>query len=162
MKRFAFRLERVLELRSYAVTIAEAKLGEKSAVCERLNLSLEANARATLDGARERFRKGGNAADHRAGELYSLRLTQERERLMKALACAETERETARIEYVKVRQAKELVSKLREREESTYYKAVSREETKTMDDLANGAHARVVASILSSESQVEGHHGIVR
>lgn len=162
MKRFAFRLERVLELRSYAVTVAEAKLGEKSAVCDRLNLSLEANARATLDAARERFRPGGNAADHRAGELYSVRLNQERERLMKSLAYAETERETARLEYVKVRQSKELVAKLREREESAYYKAVSREETKTMDDLANGAHARVMAGILNSESRVEGYHGIVR
>jgi len=162
VKRFAFRLERVLELRSYAVTIAEAKLGEKSAVCDRLSLSLEANARATLDAARERFKPGGNAADHRAGELYSVRLNQERERLMKTLTFAETERESARLEYVKVRQARELVAKLREREESAYYKAVSRDETKTMDELANGAHARIVAGILNSGSQVEGYYGIVR
>lgn len=161
MKRFAFRLERVLELRSYSLTVAEAKLGEKSAVCTRLNLTLEANARATLEAARERFRPGGNAADHRAGELYSVRLNQERERLMKTLVIAEAEREAARLAYVKVRQARELVSKLREREESAYRKAFSREETKTMDDLANGAHARVTAGIFDSESQVEGYHGIV-
>ncbi len=145
MKRFSFRLERVLELREYAETVAKALLGEKSAVCSRLNLSLEENARATLDAARERFRPGGNAADHRAAELYSVRLTQERERLMKALAMAEAERETARLAYVETSKAKEIVAKLREREEKAYYKAVSREETKTMDDLAAGAHIRVVA-----------------
>jgi flagellar export protein FliJ len=162
VKRFSFRLERVLELRRYDETLAEARLGEKSAVCSRLGLSLEANARATLEAARERFRPGGNAADHRAGELYSVRLSQERERLMKALAAAEAERETARAAYVEASKAKEIVAKLREREEGAYYKTVSREETKTMDDLAAGAHIRASTGFIHNESQAEGHHGIVR
>jgi len=55
--RFSFRLERVLELRRYDETLAEARLGEKSAVCSRLGLSLEANARATLEAARERIKR---------------------------------------------------------------------------------------------------------
>ena len=145
MRRFAFRLERVLELREYDEKAAEAALGEKTAACSRLTLALEANARASVEAARERFRPGSDASDHRAGELYADRLSQERERLLKALAAAELEREKARADYLEATKARRLVTKLREREEAVYYKAVAREETKMMDDLAAGAHARADA-----------------
>lgn len=145
MRRFAFRLERVLELREYDEKRAEAALGEKTAACSRLTLALEANARASVEAARERFRPGSDASDHRAGELYAVRLSQERERLLKALAAAELEREKARADYLEATKARRLVTKLREREEAVYYKAVAREETKMMDDLAAGAHARADA-----------------
>ncbi|PKL25552.1 MAG: flagellar export protein FliJ [Spirochaetae bacterium HGW-Spirochaetae-3] len=149
MKRFSFRLQRVLDLREYGETVAKAALGEKSAACSRLGLSLEENARLTISTSRERFKPGSGAADHRACELYSVRLSQERERLMKALAYAEAERESARLAYVEASRSKQLVAKLREREEKAYYKVVSREETKTMDDLAAGAHVRAVSGILN-------------
>ena len=150
MRRFAFGLQQVLEVRDYAEQAAEARLLGKSAVCAKLGLLLEENARATLAASRERFRPGNGAADHRAVELYSVRLGAERERLVKALALAELEREEARKAYVVASTAKKLVEKLREREEAAYYKAVSREETKTMDDLAAGAHTRF-ASVRSNE-----------
>jgi len=143
MKRFAFRLERVLELRDYAERQAEAVLAERSAVCARLGLALEENAKATVVASRERFRPGSGAADHRAGELYALRLAKERERLMKDLALAETERETARLGYVEASKAREIVQKLRDRKEAEYYKAITREETKLMDDLASGVRSRL-------------------
>ncbi|MBU0928895.1 MAG: flagellar export protein FliJ [Spirochaetes bacterium] len=161
MKRFSFGLEKVLELRDYAKRVAEARLAEKSAACERLALSLEANAGATLAASRERFRPGTGAADHRASELYAVRLSQERDRLMKAAAMAEAQRETSRLAYVEASKSREIVSKLREREEAAYYKAVGREETKSMDDLASGAHSRAMGAI-HTEKNVEGYHGIVR
>jgi len=150
MRRFAFGLQHVLEVRNYAEQAAEARLLGKSAACAKLGLVLEENARATLAASRERFRPGSGAADHRAAELYAVRLGAERERLLKALALAEAEREEARKAYVVASVAKKLVEKLREREETDYYKAVSREETKTMDDLAAGAHRRF-ASARSNE-----------
>jgi len=149
VKRFAFRLQRVLELREYGETVAKAVLGDKAAACSRLGLSLEENARLTLATTRERFKPGNGAADHRACELYAVRLSQERERLMKALAYAEAERESARLAYVEASKARQLVAKLREREEAAYYKLVSREDTKTMDDLAAGAHVRAVSGSLN-------------
>jgi len=82
--------------------------------------------------------------------LYSWRLSAERERLFKALAFAEAEREKARLVYVDASKSKELVAKLREREETAYYKALMREETNIMDDLAAGAHARSVSQALET------------
>ncbi len=148
MRRFAFRLERVLELRDYAERQAKAALGEKSAACSRLGLALEENAKATASAARERFRPGSGSADHRAAELYSLRLGQARERLMRELALAEAERETARLAYVEASKAREIVQKLRDRKEAEYYRLVAREETKIMDDLASGVRARAASESL--------------
>lgn len=142
MKRFAFGLERVLELREFGKKLAEAELTEKSGACARLEMGLDDNAKAAASVALERFRPGSGAADHRAAELYSWRLAAERERLLKAKAAAEIEREKARLAYVEASQKAELVSKLKAREEASYYKAVSVEETKIMDDLASGARAR--------------------
>ncbi len=146
MRRFAFGLQHVLEVRDFAEQAAKAKLAGKSAACAKLGLVLEENARATLATSRERFKPGSGAADHRAVELYAVRLASERERLLKALAFAEVEREEAHKAYVVASVAKKLVEKLREREETDYYKAVSREEIKTMDDLAAGAHMRFASA----------------
>lgn len=142
MRRFSFGLAKVLELREFSERIAEAALTEKSGACARLELSLDDNARAGAQAAAERFRPGSRASDHRAAELYAWRLSAERDRLLKAKAAAEAEREKARLAYVEASKETELVSKLRDREESAYYKAVSRDETKVMDDLASGARAR--------------------
>ncbi|HUW68839.1 MAG TPA: flagellar export protein FliJ [bacterium] len=145
MRRFAFGLERVLEVRAYKERLAEAVLAEKSGVCAALQMKLEDNARATLVAGRERCRPGGNAADYRAGELYAVRLSQDRDRLMKALALAEAERESARLVFVEVSMSRQVVTKLRDREEAAYYKLISREEIKMMDELASGARERLKA-----------------
>jgi hypothetical protein len=51
---------------------------------------------------------------------------------------------------VEASKSKELVAKLREREEAAYYKAVMRVDINTMDDLAAGAHARSAAQVLDA------------
>lgn len=142
MKRFAFRLERVLEVRTNEERIAEGKLAARAAVCTRLQMALEANARATVAANHERFRKGGTASDFLAGEHFMVRLSAEKEKLLRDLALAEAEREQARLSYVEASKKRELVTKLREREEAAYYRAVNLEEVKTLDDLASGAQVR--------------------
>ncbi|MDX9957475.1 MAG: flagellar export protein FliJ [Spirochaetia bacterium] len=146
MKRFTFGLEKILELREYHERIAKTTLGEKAGKCTILDMELEENARKTLVAGRERFRRGGNASDYLAGEHYALRLGSERERLMKALALAEVEREKARLTYIEASKSKQLIVKLKEREAAEYYKAAARDETKSMDDIAAIAHAHGLAS----------------
>ncbi len=142
MKRFAFRLERVLELRAFVERQAELKLAEKAGVCALLDLKLQQNAEATHAAGRERFRPGGTVADYRSVEHYTLRLKQERDKLIKALALAEAEREQARLVYLEANKKKEVLLKLKEREESIWYKAALLEETKTLDDLGSQIRER--------------------
>jgi flagellar protein FliJ len=152
MKRFSFGLEKVLEFREYRERIAKGVLAEKAGKCTILGLELEENARKTQIAGRERFRKGGNVSDYLAGEHYALRLGAEREQLMKVLALAEAEREQARLAYIEASKSKELITKLKEREEAGYYRAAARDEIKTMDDIAAVARAHGVAFAASGGS----------
>lgn len=145
MRRFRFKLQDVLEVREFQEEAAKARLAEKAGACAILELRLEENAALTLEAAKARFRKGGSTADFQAGERYAIRLSRERERLMKALAVAEAEREVARELYVEASKAKELIQKLRERAEEEYYKSERREEFKALDDMAAIARARASA-----------------
>jgi flagellar FliJ protein len=140
MRRFRFKLERILELRQFRETNAEAVLGAKAGACSLLEQQLQDNAVATHRVGMERFRAGGSLADFQAAENFGLRLHTEREKLLKALAAAELEREQARLEYIEAVKARELLDKLREREENQWYKAAQKEEIAVLDDL--GAQAR--------------------
>lgn len=142
MKRFAFKLERILELRSFVERQTEMALAEKAAVCTRLELSLQANAKASFEASRRRFRPGSVAADHRAEELYSQRLGKERDRIQKAMALAEAERDTARKAYIKASMDRKIVDKLKDKKAADYYKNLYREESKVMDDFASSANTR--------------------
>lgn len=152
MKRFSFGLEKILELREYRERIAKATMAEKAGKCTILEMHLEENANKSITAGRERFRKGGNTSDYLAGEHYAVRLVMERERLMKTLAMAEVEREQARLSYIEASKSKELITKLKEREEAEYYKAAAREETKTMDDIAAMARAHGPAVAITGGS----------
>jgi len=136
MKRFQFRLEKVLEVRQYYERLAETKLAAAAGKCALLENRLIENAQATRDAAHERFARGRDLYDMQTVEYYARRLVHERERAMKALAMAEAEREAARLGYIKASREKQLLDKLRERSETEYYRAASREEVKMMDDLA--------------------------
>ncbi len=134
MKRFHFGMEKVLEVRKYYERLAEMKLAAAAGKCALLERRLEENARAAVSAARERFVRSRDLYDMQTVELYTRRLTLERERTLKA--AAELEREEARKGYVRVSRDKQLLDKLRERREKEYYRAASREEVKALDDLA--------------------------
>ena len=136
MKRFRFRLEKVLEVREYYERIAEMKLAAAAGRCALLERNLAENARATRDAALQRFGPGRDLADMQAAELYARRLAAEMERTLKALAFAEAERETARQGYVAASKETKLLTKLRERGEAEYYRSAVREEVKILDDLS--------------------------
>ena len=71
---------------------------------------------------------------------------------MKVLALAEAEREQARLAYIEASKSKELIVKLKEREEAEYYKAAARDETKSMDDIAAIARAHGLAAAVAGGS----------
>lgn len=142
MRRFKFRLAPLLELRDYKEREAEAELARKSGAVALLEAGLKENAGLSLEAAKARFRRGARAEDCIAAERYAWRLSAERDRLMKALAAAEFEREKARAAYIEASKEKETLEKLKERAEAAYYKAAGIEEVKFLDDLGAIAAAR--------------------
>jgi flagellar export protein FliJ len=136
MKRFRFKLDKLLKLRGFRERRAELVFAEKAGACALLETKLADNMERRARTTRERFAPGREIADFRASEMYILRLDRERDRLARDLAAAELEREAARAAYLGFRREREAVDKLRERRESEYYRLALREETKVLDDMA--------------------------
>jgi flagellar FliJ protein len=136
MRRFRFKLEKLLELRGFHERKAELVLAEKAGRCNVLEGKLRENAESRVRAGREMFSRGRSIADFRASELYIVRLDRDRERLLEELAAAELEREKARADYVEKRKAREVLDKIKERRQEEYYRLAEREEIKALDDLA--------------------------
>lgn len=135
MRRFGFRLEKLLELRSFHERKAELVLAEKAGRCALLEKRLAEIAESRARAGRDMFAPGRDLADFRASELYITRLDRERDRLLEELVAAEAEREKARLDYLEKHKDREAIDKLKERREAEYYRLALREETKTLDDI---------------------------
>ncbi len=136
MRRFRFKLEKLLEIRAFHEKRAELVLAEKAGKCALLLSRLEEIAESRKRTGKEMFSMGRGLPDYRAAELYLVRLDRDRERTIRELAAAELEREDARADYVEKRRGREAIDKLKERRQAEYYRLAEREETKTLDDMA--------------------------
>jgi len=152
MRRFAFSLYKLLELREWKKKRAEAALAAASGRCALIEADLAANAERSAANARSRFAKGGGIAEFRAAELFGKRLERERERLFEALAKAELERELARTAWIEASREFEAVETLRERRMAEYYKAAAREEVRVLDDV--GQTTRAIRLIREAEAGI--------
>ncbi|HOX17324.1 MAG TPA: flagellar export protein FliJ [Spirochaetales bacterium] len=151
MKRFAFSLQKVLEVREWKEKRAEAALAAASGRCALLEAELAANAERAAANARERFSPGRTLDDYRAAERFGARLESEKGRLLDSLAKAELAREEARKAWIEANRERELVGKLRDRKMAEYYRAASREETARLDDI--GQTSRVARRRREAEEE---------
>lgn len=135
MRRFVFKLGKLLELRSFYERRAELVLAEKAGRCALLENRLAEIAKSRAGAGRDMFAPGRDLADYRASELYIIRLDRERDKLLEELVVAEAEREKARLEYLDRHRDREAIDKLKERREKEYYHLAQLEEIKTLDDV---------------------------
>ena len=139
MKRFAFRLERLLQLRERAERTQAAELGAAMREEEAQRRSLE-QAEAALERATE---LGANAVQQplTAGTLQGMefakqamagRVAAEAE----ALTAASEKREVEQTTWQERRRDRRTVEKLKEKRLDDWREGMSRDEQKTIDDLA--------------------------
>lgn len=136
MRRFRFKLEKLLELRAFRERLAEMVLADKAGRCALLDAGLRETAQARARAGREMFSSGRDLSDYRAAAYYIVRLERDRDKLAEELAAAEIEREAARAAYVEKHTARESIGNIKERRQTEYYRLAEREETKALDDLA--------------------------
>jgi flagellar FliJ protein len=137
MKRYSFRLERLLTLRRYKERVWEIKLAEATGKCVRL----ENHIRDMRAESREYagFCSDGlmyPAADILAREGFRKRLQIELEQACGALEKARAEREEVNRSWLAASRERKILDKLREREEEEYYGEQRREEAKIMNETA--------------------------
>jgi len=139
MKRFAFRLERLLQLRERAERTQAAELGAA--------MRAEETQRQSLELAEEALERAAGQGAHAANEPLTAGTLQSMEIAKQAMATrveAEAEALTAATEKRGVEQAvwqdkrrdRRAVEKLKEKRLETWREDVSRDEQKTIDGLA--------------------------
>ena len=140
MKRFHFRLERLLALRAHREKESLARLAEAAGHCVRVRRSLEDNETATGAGFRSGFlentRVDLSLLVYR--EQYLNRLGAERRRLEEELQERLARKDEVQATYLEHSRDRKILDRLKERRAREFYREQRKEEFKAMDD-ANGS-----------------------
>jgi flagellar FliJ protein len=142
LKRFAFKLEKILTLRLNRERETEVELGRAVGALSALENRIKRVAEEKVLAAGNRFDKTHGAGDIRSYENYILRLDKTRDALLTAAAKAELEVEKARGVYLEASRDRKIIDRLKERREREYRAFTQREEIKVIDDIAGGSAAR--------------------
>ena len=144
MRRFRFRLERLLEIRSFREREAQIKLAEKSGLCIRLSNRIK----ETLQEAKRSFQESAagtallDLSLLLARDLYLQRLKVQRARLEEELEAGIKAREEARRKFLEVSREKKVLEKLKERRQNDFYTAQKKEAFKLLDEINLGREVR--------------------
>lgn len=144
MKRFHFRLERLLELRSYRERQWLAKLATASGHCVRLSHRIT-EASVAARGAFFTDIKRGHELDLSLltyREHYINRMNLEQRKLKKELEEKLRRRSEVQKNYQKVLRDKKVLENLKSKRESEYYAQAKLEEFKITDDMNSSQYIR--------------------
>jgi flagellar FliJ protein len=144
MRSFQFRLQSILDLRIHQEDQRRLELG--AATTRRERIRQEISERETRRRQVLATRPDGVSADdiawRTASEAYALRLETEVKRLQEQLRDAETERAAAAERYREAKQKADVLTKLRERRETTHHDEIKREEQHRLDEASQYAFSR--------------------
>jgi flagellar FliJ protein len=144
VKRFHFRLERILEIRSHKERQWLARLAAASGLCARLSRRITENGEQARGAFHLDTKQGGvldlSLLTYR--EHYINRLAQEQKKLKKELEEKTRQRSEVQQKYQEVSRDKKVLEKLKEKRESQYYARARLEEFKEVDDLNSSQFIR--------------------
>lgn len=135
MKRFAFRLQRVLDIRSRIRDERRQELGARQAELQREE-ALLAELEAELLLAR--IEEGGtySASELQMVGAYAIRLRSQIERQLVRIEGAKQAVEEARVRYIEATKDTQVLEKLREKRREEYTQEVLLEEGRNLDEVA--------------------------
>ncbi|MDR2758103.1 MAG: flagellar export protein FliJ [Spirochaetaceae bacterium] len=142
MKRFRFKLEKVLDLRIHRERETKIALGKAIGTLSLIEHNLEELARERFNAGEERFSPAYGTADILVHDLYIRRLEETQDRLLQEAAAAELKVEEARDEYLDASRDRKVLDKLKEKRWGEYRKIREAEDIKNLDDISGGASAR--------------------
>jgi flagellar FliJ protein len=137
MKKFNFKLQKLLDLRQYREREAEIALGHAIGELTRIENEIKTIALQKNEASALRFKTGNTASEIRYAELYILRLDRAVDKLMEEAAKAELKVSEARDVYLEASKEKKIIEKLKEKKEKEYKKFVLSEEDKAIDEINN-------------------------
>ena len=144
MKRFRFRLDRLLELKRYRERQWEIKLAQAAGRCALIREQIQnrSNDIRRIKSVRQPGIGPIDISRLQAGERYVRRMDHEIGVLDEELQSKETERRQVQETYLEASKERKVLDKLRERREGQYYDHQKKEDFKTADDMTLGRTAR--------------------
>ena len=137
MKKFVFSLQKVLDLREFEEEKAKLELGKAVAEVERIKKLLAENAQNRVNAGYSR-RDVSDVLSLQQIENYILGLDLKKEKLLEELASAELIFEKKRDLFTEAMQAREVLTKLKDKQLSEYKKEALKQEENALDDITNG------------------------
>lgn len=139
MRRFRFKLEKLLALRRYREKEWEIKLAEITGICINLERAI---AYAESEKTRVLFKltAGVGKVDMeilKFRESYTARLSRRVSELVEELSRRRMEQDEIRKKYIEVSRERKVLLKLKERRETEYYKMKRLDEIKEIDDISS-------------------------
>ena len=137
MRRFNFKLEKILELRRYAEQEWELKLAEVTSRIVGAQREIDDLAHRRLDT--RRYHAAAGTLDMllmHSREDYVNRIDQRVLELERQLVALEVERSKVRDGYVEASKKRKALTRLKERRSSEYYRNALREEGRVLDEIA--------------------------
>jgi flagellar FliJ protein len=139
MKRFTFRLEKVLQLRKFKENECKLVLGQAISVLNKIENDIKATAIKRVNAAEQRFL---STQDISSWDVYILRLEQETEKLMAQAAQAEMVVEEKRALYIEAQKDLKAIEKLKEKRQKEHRKEMMNYQMAEVDDLTSARYRR--------------------
>jgi flagellar FliJ protein len=136
MKKFVFKLEKILRLRQYEEQEAKIELGRAIGLLSGLEGQIRSLAEERSRAAGAQFSPSNSAAMIQQYTYYLLRLDNTKDVLLKDAALAEQKVEEAREVFLEASRNRKVLDKLKEKKEKEYKDACGAEENKMIDDIA--------------------------
>ena len=139
MKRFTFKLEKILRLRENREKETEIELGKAVGILSAVEAQIKNVTEEKVLAVQNRFL--GNFNQMRSYEFYIQRLDKTKDILLEDAAMAELEVEKARGIYLEASRDRKIFTRLKERQQKEYRRFVNLEEIKIIDDISGSISA---------------------
>jgi len=142
VRRFRFKLQKLLNLKHYKEREWELKLGEITGRMQELKGKIEACGLSRKRGFEERAASFRDFAAMTAADHYVRRMEQEAAAHRTELARLAEERAAIQARYLEASKERKVFEKLKERQQEAFYREERALEVKLQDDINSGAAAR--------------------
>ena len=151
VKRFAFSLQKLLNLRGFEENKARIELGKAVSEVERISLSLKENAQKRLAAPHSVAATKGDSSAARpvmdttsllALERYTARLDFEREKMLESLAAAEEVVQEKRAAYIEAAKKVKTLENLKDKKAAEWKKYALRAADDEIDDIVSSNGGR--------------------
>lgn len=142
MKQFAYRLERLLNLRKYREREWEHKLADATRICINLQREIDDRYSGKSQVLHSRFQSGMSPTELFAYHLYTARLDQEISSRQFSLMQGEKERLKVQEGYIEASKNRKVLENLKDRQALAYNKIKKLEEVRELDDINTGRVGR--------------------